>query len=447
MSLASLNFIYYFIPVFFAVYYLAPKKARTAVLLCGSLLFYAWGSVEALCVLIGISVLTWVFAKLSEKNGAWTWAGIVLDIAALCWCKYLRPEGVYAGMSFYVFHAVSFLCDCRKRGRAAGPLEFAVYMTLFPKLMMGPIMTFDDFDVQYGRLSEASADGAGAVSVDRTADGAFLFALGFGKKALFAGPLSEAVSIIWPAAGSSVITAWAALGCFGLQLYYDFSGYSDMARGLGLMAGFELPLNFDHPYCSASVSEFWRRWHMSLGAWFKKYIYFPLGGSRKGLGRTLINLMIVWLVTGIWHGDTLNFVLWGAGLGIVICFEKITGFADKVPRAFGTVWQIFWILMGWVLFSTESLADAAGFYASLFSGRLTYVSASLASCFHDYWGVILMAVIGAGPAVRDAFGEAFRNKDSLMYGIARALAVVVIMVLATVVTVNSGFSAFIYTRF
>ncbi|MBR0139100.1 MAG: MBOAT family protein [Firmicutes bacterium] len=439
MSFASLSFIFYFIPGFFALYYVFGGRARMAVLLLGSLLFYAWGDVRALALLLGLSLFTWLMGLGAAKSKALMWAGIAVNIGTLCFFKYFEnPLGLPAGMSFYVFHAVSYLADVRKRGRGTGPLCFAVYMTMFPKLLMGPIVSFDDFEEKYALMKP---------DADKTADGAFLFTVGLAKKALLAGPLSAFCSGLWQDASSSPLSAWLALTAFGLQLYYDFNGYSDMARGLGLMCGIDLGLNFDHPYASASVSEFWRRWHMSLGAWFRKYLYFPLGGSRKGMARTLLNLMAVWLATGVWHGNTLNYLFWGLGLGVIICFEKLTRFSERVPKLLGNLWQIFWIMLGWVFFNTADISEALEYFRCLFTGMPLYVSASLSSAFHDSWGLLIISAFCASPLVYDCARELWGEGRGVFRIVLRNIIMVTLLVLSVIMLVNSGYSAFIYARF
>ncbi len=439
MSFASLSFIFFFIPVFFALYFVTGGRVRMAVLLLGSLLFYAWGDVRALVLLIGLSLFTWLIGLGAAKSKALMWAGIAVNIGSLCFFKYFENSlGLPAGMSFYVFHAVSYLADVKRRGRGADPLRFAVYMTMFPKLLMGPIVSFDDFEEKYSVMKPCA---------EKMADGAFLFTVGLAKKALLAGPLSAFCSSVWQDASSSPLSAWTALIAFGLQLYYDFSGYSDMARGLGLMCGIDIGINFDHPYCSASVSEFWRRWHMSLGAWFRKYLYFPLGGSRKGTARTLFNLMAVWLATGIWHGNSLNYLFWGLGLGVIICFEKLTRFSERVPGLLGNLWQLFWILLGWVFFCTADINEAMEYFRCLFTGFPLYVSASLSSAFHDNWGLLLISAFCAAPPVSDCAKELWGEGKGFARNAIRNIVMVTLFAFSIIMLINSGYSAFIYARF
>ncbi|MCF0150089.1 MAG: MBOAT family protein [Firmicutes bacterium] len=427
---------FFYLPIFFLLYMLTPRKGKDAVLVAGSLLFYAWGDVASLPVLLCTCLFTGIAGRYAAKSKKAMAIGIAVDLTVLALFKYGSfSAGFPLGISFYMFHAVSYLADVNKRGRPADSfMEYAVYMCMFPKLLMGPIVCFDDFHRQYSDRS---------CSVEQIADGAFLFTKGLAKKAVLAANMASVCQAVWPDASNSLFSAWLGLLAFGLQLYYDFSGYSDMARGLGWMLGLDLGLNFDHPYSACSISDFWRRWHMSLGGWFKKYLYFPLGGSRKGLWRTLVNLMAVWLATGIWHGNTLNYLLWGLCLGLLICFERVTGFAKRVSPAIGWLWTNFWIFLGWVFFNTEDLSAAISYFSQLFSLQSLRITVTAANAVHDNWYFLLAAVLFSFPV-----SKYFQQSDA---GHTRRLSAVILSVIFLSVSVffivNAGYSAFLYTKF
>ena len=312
VAFSSISFLFYFLPLFFIIYYLIPARAKNAVLLAGSLFFYAWGEPRWILLLLASILVTWLLgramrpeASAGRRRGLLI-LGLVFQLGLLVAVKYagfffgafidLPKLHLPLGVSFYTFHAISYLVDVyrQKTPPQKNLLRLGLYLALFPKLVMGPI-------VPYHELEPALAQRT--IDAQDVSDGCFRFTIGLAKKALLADALAGLVTGIWgDLASLTVLSAWLGLIGYALQLYFDFSGYSDMAIGLGRMLGFRFPENFRYPYLCSSISDFWRRWHISLGSWFKEYLYFPLGGSRTGTLRTLRNLLLVWLATGLWHG-------------------------------------------------------------------------------------------------------------------------------------------------
>ena len=388
MVFASPLFLFLFLPLTLAAYALAPRRARNAVLLVASVLFYLWG--EGLyIVLVAASVLAnWGFGLAIGTAGdpaarrRWLALAVVANLGTLAVFKYanfavanydalaaamaMTPIALAAiplplGISFFTFHAISYVVDVYKRNAHAERrlADFALYILLFPQLIAGPIIRWRDIAAQLTQREERLADFAYGVR---------RFALGLGKKVLIANTLGAVADRIFalPAAELTTPVAWLGLACYTLQIYFDFSGYSDMAIGLMRLFGFRILENFNLPYVAQSVREFWRRWHISLSNWFRDYLYVPLGGNRRGARRGLINLVIVFLLCGLWHGASWPFVLWGAWHGAFLVAER-AGLDRVLARAgrFAHVYALAAVMGGWVLFRCESLAQAIAYYRAL----------------------------------------------------------------------------------
>lgn len=391
MLFTSLEFLFMFFPVTMGINYLLPQKARNYWLLLMSLLFYSWGEPSFVVVMI-ISILFNYFMaiRVAETQRGDAHSKIMLAIAIvgnlglLFVYKYLNfTTGIIhsvfpftqdlfeqtqlvlpIGISFFTFQALSYVVDVyRGEPVQKNPCHVALYVSLFPQLIAGPI-------VRYTTVSQEI--NSRTVTVDMLAKGMLRFLRGFNKKVLLANVLSIVADAAFESKELTVALAWIGIICYALQIYFDFSGYSEMAIGIGLMLGFKFLENFDYPYISKTVTEFWRRWHMSLGSWFRDYLYFPLGGSRvKSKGRLVFNLAVVWLATGIWHGASWNFILWGVLYGILLIFEKLTKFPEKVDRYIGIriPYQIFTmltVLLGWVLFRAPDLPSAWSYMGAMF---------------------------------------------------------------------------------
>ena len=386
MVFSSVPFLYYFLPGCVLLYFLAPRRLKNAALLLCSLLFYAWGEPKYLLLLLFSIAQGYAAARIIERYrprriaAAARTASVVLSLALLGVFKYTGfflesfravtglPVTVLrlalpAGISFYTFQILSYVLDVW-HDRAPAQRSFvnlATYIAMFPQLIAGPIVRYTDIAAQ---LEQRTVTLAGAAS------GARRFAVGLAKKVLLADSLA-AIGTAWRAtAQPSVLFAWLYAVSFLLQIYFDFSGYSDMAIGLGRLFGFSFPENFNYPYISASITEFWRRWHISLGTWFRDYLYIPLGGNRTSRAKWYRNLLIVWAATGLWHGAAWNFLLWGLLFAVLLIAEKqfLRPVLEK-SRVFSHIYVLFFITLRFVLFDADSISGAAGTLGALFGAR------------------------------------------------------------------------------
>ena len=383
MLFSSIPFLYYFLPLVLAVYFLTPARFRNAVLLLASLIFYAWGEPKYVLLMLASILSGYGFGLLQERyrgqKGAKLVCGlsVAVSLSFLLYFKYadfflenfnaatglgvpLLRIALPIGISFYTFQIISYTVDVY-RGEPAQKnlIHLAAYVSMFPQLIAGPIVRYSDIAQQLEHRSHSTA---------LAAEGVRRFLIGLGKKILIANQLGELCSVFRASDEKSVLFYWLYAVAFALHIYFDFSGYSDMAIGLGKVFGFHFLENFNYPYISASITEFWRRWHISLGTWFRDYVYIPLGGSKKGEGRTYLNLLVVWLFTGLWHGSTLNFLLWGLFLFALISLERLGW--GKVLRRSQVISRLYMLLvipLSWMLFAIPSLKDIGSYIGRLFA--------------------------------------------------------------------------------
>ena len=454
----------YFVPLFFWNVTWEMRR-KNAVLCVSSLIFYAWGEpVYVILMLLSIAFNFYIGADIErhadnpKQKKAILTAAAVFDLLILGFFKYsnfiidnlnhwfslgLSPLrlSLPVGISFYTFQILSYIIDVY-RGRVKAqknPIAFAMYVTMFPQLIAGPIVQYADIEAQLS---------ARRVLPSQFFDGVILFIRGLGKKVLFANTIGAMHNEITTGGMGhvSAVTAWLAIFCYTMQIYFDFSGYSDMAVGLGKMFGFELSQNFNFPYIATSIKDFWKRWHISLSGWFRDYVYIPLGGSRRGTLRTVINIAIVWCLTGLWHGAAWNFVAWGAFYGILLMAEKYL-FADilpKIPTVIRHITTMLIVMVGWVFFSSETLADAAVFLRALVCANSNPLWNApsfyyLSSCIFP---LVLMSLsaLGVYDRVPKLKNDTLRTAWSgLLYG--------GIFVLCVVCLVSDTYNPFLYFRF
>lgn len=382
MVFSSEVFLFAFLPSFLVLYYLTPTHWKSLTILLGSYAFYAWWRVDFLALMILTTVWTWAFGRLITRDpsraGLWTGIGVVGCLAVLGVFKYLNffMESLAAlvgttaselgyhwqlilpiGISFYVFQCVSYLVDVHRRdvSQDVPLLDFAAFIALFPQLIAGPILRFKDLADQFRDREH---------SVDLFIDGMTRFFIGLAKKVLLADAVAPIANLAFASEDPSFTLAWIGALAYALQLYFDFSGYSDMAVGLGKMLGFRFMENFDTPYVSRSITEFWRRWHISLSTWLRDYLYIPLGGNRAGPRRTYFNLIAVMVLGGLWHGAAWTFVIWGFWHGLWLAIERATGLARSATVA-GLLRTLVVILVGWVMFRSLTVAGAFDIYAGM----------------------------------------------------------------------------------
>ncbi|CAL8473194.1 MBOAT family protein [Caballeronia sp. S22] len=390
MVFSSAIFLYVFLPITLALYYALAHRLKNILLLAASLLFYAWGDPRHLPVMVGSILFNWFVALLIARapsrklQFAILSGGVATNLLFLVFYKYSfflsanldslvgHLFGAHAkvyqvalpiGISFFTFHSISYIVDVyRKDAEAlASPLDMGVYISLFPQLIAGPIIRYHDIAEQILHRRN---------TLERFSSGVERFAFGLGKKVLIANVLGQVADQVFaiPQHQISPSMAWFGIVCYTLQIYFDFSGYSDMAIGLARMFGFELTENFNYPYIAASVREFWRRWHISLSTWFRDYLYIPLGGNRASSLRVSLNLVTVFLLCGLWHGASWNFVIWGAFHGSLLVLER-TAFGrrlDALPRYIGHTYTILMVMIGWVFFRAETLGFACAYIGALF---------------------------------------------------------------------------------
>lgn len=376
MVFSSLLFLFIFLPAVLAIYYVSPWRIRNLILFLSSLVFYAWGEPVYIVIMLLSTITDYGFGlllsrpSLSKVQRKWiVVSSMIINLGLLSYFKYadfliqninellgthipLTELPLPIGISFYTFQSMSYIIDVYKGTSKAQRnwIDFGTFVALFPQLVAGPI-------VQYNTIAEQLR--ARSVDIPMFAEGVRRFIIGLAKKVL----LANNIGLLWHTISSTntdsmpALTAWLGIIAFAFQIYFDFSGYSDMAIGLGLMFGFRFNENFNKPYISQSITDFWRRWHISLSSWFRDYVYIPLGGNRRGLGIQVRNILIVWLLTGIWHGASWNFLLWGLYFGVILIFEKWWGLQllDRLPRWTRHLYAIILILIGWVLFAFEEL--------------------------------------------------------------------------------------------
>ena len=433
-----------------------PKPVKKILLVLISFFFYAWGNPVNLLFLAGSILFNYLTGLeldhlMQSGPGGQKRIRFVLTLAAgadillLCLFKY-SAAALPVGISFYTFSVLSYLFDI-SGGRAPAAknlLNFALYVSFFPKLTSGPIVQYRDMEDQ---LKE--------IRIRRTMlfPGAQQFLIGLAKKVLIADNLGAAFSMVTGQAQMSVLSAWLGMIFYSFQLYYDFSGYSDMAIGLARVFGFSFAPNFRYPYLSKNVSEFWRRWHISLGAWFREYVYIPLGGNRVS-GKRLINLIVVWLLTGVWHGSTLNFIAWGLWHGLYVILERflIKDHLDRVPGFFRILVTDLIVFIGWVFFFSPSLPAAASYIANLFgSGAAGLADHAGLYCLSQFAILLAAAVIGSTSLVSRA-GRAlfYENRLHLGEGLLNLLTVLgtcIVLACVTAGMVSSTYQTFLYFRF
>lgn len=465
MLFCSLTFLYYFLPCMLAVYFTVPGRFQNAALLLGSLFFYAWGEPKYVFLMAGIIGLTYLFGLLIEayRNTA---AGRIFCILSVCICLWFLLYYKYAGfllaninaltglsfhaanvvlpvgISFYTFQAVSYLIDVHRGAAAQRRIVcLALYIAMFPQLIAGPIVRYHDVRVQ---LSDRKH------TWDMAAAGVRRFVVGLAKKILLANQLGELCEVFHGAQEKSVLFYWLYAVAAALQVYFDFSGYSDMAIGLGKLFGFLFLENFNYPYISASITEFWHRWHISLGMWFRDYVYIPLGGNRVGRGRQIRNILIVWFLTGFWHGAAWNFIVWGLYFAFLLIVEKcaLIGWLKK-SRIFSHVYVLLLLLPSFVLFQAQSVREAVADIGGLFgAGGVALVSDEALYCLRSYAVVLTIGVIGATPFARMALERAAKKPwgEKLLYAI-EPLVLILLLLVMTAYLVDGSFNPFLYFRF
>lgn len=469
MIFSSIFFIFVFLPITLILYYLVPFKLKNFVLLVLSLIFYAWGEpvyVFLMILNIVINYISGLEIETYRRQGKMRqakWAFIVTLVVNLLVLGFYKYYGFFVsnlnvllpikipyhelalpiGISFYTFQTLSYVIDVYKGSLAAqrNIITFGSYVTMFPQLIAGPIVRYSDVEKQLSKRE---------ICWSKFSEGVAYFLTGLGKKVLIAnnmGLVCDAI-LAMNASDTSALTAWIGAFAYTMQIYFDFGGYSDMAIGLGKMLGFDFIKNFDYPYISKSITEFWRRWHMSLSSWFKEYVYIPLGGNRVSTPKAIRNLMIVWCLTGLWHGAAWNFVAWGLYYGILLIFEKyiFKNILDKLPGALQHVYAMVLVMIGWVLFAAPSLPRAISFIGSMFGAGAGVVDSLGFYYLKTTFILAIIAILCSTPKLYKTFMAYVytrKNFGAILYvGV-----YVLIFAVSVAYLVNATYNPFLYFRF
>ncbi len=472
MIFSSLLFLFRFLPIVLVLYYVFPRRLRNLVLFIVSIIFYAWGEPVYILLMLVSILITWSgglavdhFLRLGRRGTAKVCliVSVTAALSLLFFFKYAnfvlrtvsslsgRPIKLLAlalpiGISFYTFQTISYIIDVY-RGDASvqrNIISYGAYVTMFPQLIAGPIVQYRTIDEQLRSRQETAAEFAQGVN---------RFIIGLGKKVLLANSAGALWEGIRGTAWQSVpmVNAWIGIAAFTFQIYFDFSAYSDMAIGLGHMFGFRFLENFDHPYESKSVTEFWRRWHISLGTWFREYVYIPLGGNRRGTAVLIRNLIIVWLLTGIWHGADWNFLIWGLYYGILLMIEKLflSDLLKKLPGWTRRIYCMIIVMFGWFIFSASDIAEPIGYLKAMFGMGAGF--AGKGTVYLLYTNAVLFAVliVGSTTLPMRAAGrllDKVKESDALSV-ILRFVFYIAVFVLSLAYLVDASYNPFLYFRF
>ena len=461
MIFSSIPFLYYFLPAVLAVYFLTPRRGKNAVLLLASLLFYGWGEPKLLWLMVFTIVVFYLcglaIGRAETRRGKKLWliVSIAVGVGLLGLFKYadfflssvnavtglsipLLKLALPVGISFYTFQSLSYTIDVY-RGRVPpqkNPISFGAYVALFPQLIAGPIVRYSDVARELEQRTH---------SWENVGLGLRRFIVGLSKKVILADNLAMLARLYRESGNPSVLFAWMYALAFTLNIYFDFSGFSDMAIGLGRIFGFHFPENFDYPYLSGSVTEFWRRWHKTLGSWFRDYVYIPLGGNRVEKKRWVCNILTVWMLTGLWHGAAWNFVLWGLLFAALLLVEKGLPGLQKLPGALRHGYVLLAVCLSFVLFNADTLSQAGGDFSALFGfAGLPLTTAETGYHLRSYAPLLLAACVGATPLVKRGAQklEQYRSVQIL-----EPLLWVVLALISTAYLVDGSFSPFLYFRF
>ena len=446
MLFSSIPFLYYFLPCMLIVYHIVPKNWKNGALLLASLVFYAWGEPKYVFLMLAMILLNYVAGllllkyKKTKKGKMIFWITMAISVGVLGFFKFSEVAWPI-GISFYTFQLISYLADVY-RGTAKAQTSFinlSAYVTMFPQLIAGPIVRYVDIEKQ---LRERT------FCYEKVFGGIERFVIGLGKKILISNALGELCEIFKASDEKSVIFFWVYAISYTLQIYYDFSGYSDMAIGLGKIFGFDFLENFNYPYISKSITEFWRRWHMSLGSWFRDDVYIPLGGNRVSKSRWYFNIFVVWCLTGLWHGAAMQFVVWGLMFAVLLVIEK-HWFLKKLEKA--KIWNHIYVLLiviiSFVIFNATDMKEAFVYIGGMFGmGNVPVMSAECAYYLRSYAVLIIGAMIGSTPIVKHIASEMVVRFEKVT-PLIRPIVMILILGVCTAYLIDSSFNPFLYFRF
>ncbi len=466
MLFSSIPFLYYFLPSVLILYFIAPKKLKNTVLMLSSLVFYGWGEPKYVVLMIASIVIGYfsgiLIEAFSEKklSKVFLGASVAVNLGFLGFFKYadffienfnavtglsvsLLRFALPIGISFYTFQILSYTIDVYRKDVPAQKniINLAAYITMFPQLIAGPIVRYSDIAKQLEKRT---------LSFENFSKGIRRFVLGLAKKILIANSLGELCDIFKASEDKSVLFYWLYAVAFGLHVYFDFSGYSDMAIGLGRLFGFHFAENFNYPYISRSATEFWRRWHMSLGTWFRDYVYIPLGGNRVSKIRWFLNIFVVWFLTGFWHGAAWNFIVWGLFFAILLILEKVVllKYLNKT-KVLSRIYTIVAVGISFVIFNAADMKEAFSYIGGMFgAGNVPVASTEFFYYLKSFAVTLVIGIIGATPVVKRCAEKIFENnKVSKYIWVLEPAGLVALLVIMTAYLVDGSFNPFLYFRF
>lgn len=466
MVFSSTIFLCVYLPLVLLGYYICPKKGRNLFLLIVSLVFYAWGEPKYVFLMIFSILVNYIFGRLMDKNRGrqkrmklMLVLSVVIDLGLLSVFKYtdfiitnvnaifgssfdLLNIALPIGISFYTFQAMSYTIDVYRNDVRVQKnlIDFGMYITMFPQLIAGPIVRYADVQDQLAERSVTTAD---------FSEGVMRFVVGLGKKVLLANQMGAVWSEIYALGGDvSALMAWTGAIAYTFQIYFDFSGYSDMAIGLGRMFGFKFPENFRYPYQSVSITDFWRRWHITLSTWFKEYLYIPLGGNRCGLARQALNLLIVWSLTGFWHGAGWNFVMWGLYYFVILFIEKLflLKALDKLPKLFRHVYALLLIVIGWVIFASDDVSVLLPYLGSMFGANGAVGGMDVYTLFTKAVLLIICCVASTELPKRLFLSATGAMNEKAAFTI-KSVMTIALLALSMILLIGDSYNPFLYFRF
>ena len=463
MLFTSIPFLYYFLPLVLITYFIIPKKYRNIVLLIFSIIFYAYGEPKYVFLMLLEILVAYFGAIIIDKGSKYKditlIVVLIIHIGLLGIFKYtdfliLNINKIFnshisllnivmpIGISFYTFQIISYLVDVyRKEVKPQeNILKLATYVTLFPQLIAGPIVRYKDINKELDKRDEKLED---------VSYGFRRFIIGLAKKVIIANSLGELVNILDSSVSVTIVATWLKAISYMMQIYFDFSAYSDMAIGLGRIFGFHFLENFDYPYMSKSITEFWRRWHISLGSWFRDYVYIPLGGSRRGNGILIRNILIVWALTGLWHGASWNFIIWGLYFGILLLIEKlfVKKYLEKIPGVFRCIYTLFIVLISFIIFSADSMNGALLTINNLFRAEM-FIDEGVIYYLKSYLPLLIVSLFGVTPLIKNIYIKMGKNKSiNKILNILEPVFLLLLLVIVTAYLIDSSYNPFLYFRF
>jgi alginate O-acetyltransferase complex protein AlgI len=463
MLFSSIDFIYYFLTVLIVIYFVTPKKFKNLILLLASLLFYWYGEPFYTLIMIISALSAYTHGLLIQKyrKRIFLITGVTVNLSLLLFFKYtdffitnvnnflkadikLLKLALPLGISFYTFQTVSYIIDVYRKDTKAqkNPIKLFLYVTFFPQLIAGPIVRYTDIERELDNRTH---------SFSLVSNGITRFVVGLSKKILIANVLGELCEIFRKSDEKSVLFYWLFAFSYMLQIYFDFSGYSDMAIGLGHMFGFNFPENFNYPFISRSITEFWRRWHMTLGTWFRDYVYIPMGGNRVSKVKWIRNIAIVWLLTGFWHGAGWNFILWGLYFAVMLVLEKlfISRLLDKLPGIVARIYVIILLAVSFVIFNGDTKDILIGDIKGLFgASQIPLYNTTTLYYLRSYLVLLVIAIIASTPIVKNlVYHLKDKNKPRYVINILEPVFVLLLMIAITAYLVDGSFNPFLYFRF